>query len=63
MSSMEELTITVKQNAENSILAHDLVEVARTNVERAEISVANFAKTMLSIKQSSNEISEITGLE
>ena len=60
---MEELTITVKQNAENSILAHDLVEVARTNVERAEISVANFAKTMLSIKQSSNEISEITGLE
>lgn len=61
-SSLEEFTSTVKQNAENSFLASQIVEAAKDNVKQGERAVTNLSSTMIAIKRSSDKISEITGL-
>ncbi|WP_206952090.1 methyl-accepting chemotaxis protein [Trinickia acidisoli] len=58
---MEELTATVKQNAENADGAHRLATEAFRAAERGGEVIAQFVSTMDSIDQSSRKVAAITG--
>jgi methyl-accepting chemotaxis protein len=59
---MEEMTSTVKQNAENALLANKLAANASTVATKGGAVVAQVVGTMGSINQSSNKIVDIIGV-
>ena len=61
-ASMEEMTATVKQNANNSRQADDLVKDARTEAERGGLVVKDAVDAMVEISQSSSRIADIIGV-
>lgn len=61
-ASMEELTGTVRQNAENARDANELVAVASSVAEKGGQVVGEVVNTMASIKESSNKIADIIGV-
>ena len=60
--SMEELTATVKQNADHSREASQVVASAAQVAERGGVAVSNVVSTMGAIKVSSRKISDIIGV-
>jgi methyl-accepting chemotaxis protein len=61
-ASMEEMTATVKQNANNSRQANDLVKDARTEAERGGLVVKDAVNAMVEISKSSSRIADIIGV-
>ncbi|HEY6926196.1 MAG TPA: methyl-accepting chemotaxis protein, partial [Steroidobacteraceae bacterium] len=61
-SSMEEMTATVRQNADNATEASRLAGAARSNAERGGAVVRQTIDAMHSIEQSSREIVAIIGV-
>lgn len=61
-ASMEEMTATVKQNANNSRQANDLVKDARTEAERGGLVVKDAVHAMIEISKSSSRIADIIGV-
>ncbi len=61
-ASMEELTSTVRNNADNAQQANQLAMRARSSAERGGAVVQNAIHAMDEINQSSNKISEIIGV-
>ncbi|MBT9568997.1 MAG: MCP four helix bundle domain-containing protein [Thiobacillus sp.] len=61
-SSMEELTSTVRQNADNAQRANELVSATAEIAVRGRRIVGDVAATMASIKASSQRIADITGI-
>ncbi len=61
-SSMEELTGTVKNNADNAEQANDVATTARQLAENGGNVVASAVSAMQEINQSSNKIAEIIGV-
>ncbi|MDB5761613.1 MAG: hypothetical protein JWQ21_608 [Herminiimonas sp.] len=61
-SSMEQLTATVKNNAENAKHADALVTTAASTASEGGQVVSQVVMTMSAIKQSSRSISEIIGV-
>ncbi len=61
-ASMEEMTATVKQNANNARQANDLVKDARTEAERGGQVVRDAVNAMVEISQSSSRIADIIGV-
>lgn len=61
-ASMEEMTATVKQNANNSRQANDLVKEARTEAERGGLVVKDAVNAMVEISRSSSRIADIIGV-
>ncbi|MFC5460699.1 Cache 3/Cache 2 fusion domain-containing protein [Massilia niabensis] len=61
-SSMDELTTTVRQNAEHARQANELAVSASGIAQKGGSMVAQVVDTMESIQQSSRKISEITGV-
>lgn len=59
-ASMEEMTGTVKQNAESTQLANQLANSARTNAEKGKLVVDSTINAMVEINNSSSKISDIT---
>jgi methyl-accepting chemotaxis protein len=59
---MEELTGTVRQNADNARQANALAESASNVAQRGGAVVAQVVQTMASINQSSKQIAEIIGV-
>jgi len=58
-ASMEELTSTVRQNAENSIQANQVVQTAATAAQHGSETVERFINVMGRIKTSSSKIEDI----
>ncbi|WP_339941694.1 methyl-accepting chemotaxis protein, partial [Undibacterium luofuense] len=58
-ASMEELTSTVRQNAENSIQANQVVQTAATAAQHGGETVERFISVMGRIKSSSSKIEDI----
>lgn len=58
-SSMEELTSTVRQNAENSVQAQKIVQTAATAAQHGGETVERFISVMGRIKSSSSKIEDI----
>ncbi len=61
-SSMEEMTTTVKQNADNAAQASQLALAARDQAERGGVVVNQAVAAMADIKQSSKKIADIIGV-
>ena len=61
-ASMEEMTATVKQNANNSRQANDLVKDARTEAERGGLVVKDAVNAMVEISKASSRIADIIGV-
>lgn len=61
-SSMEELTATVKQNADNAQQANQLVLAASNHATKGGVVVEQVVHTMGSIKESSGKIVDIIGV-
>ena len=61
-ATMDELTSTVRQNADNSIQASQLVEAAAQVAARGGDAVAKVVSTMGAIKTSSGKITDIIGV-
>lgn len=61
-ASMEEMTTTVKQNANNSRRADELVKEARTEAERGGLVVKDAVDAMVEISTSSGRIADIIGV-
>ncbi|SLM63288.1 Methyl-accepting chemotaxis protein I (serine chemoreceptor protein) [Dickeya aquatica] len=61
-ASMEQLTSTVKQNADNAHHASQLAADASTNASKGGAIVTDVVKTMSDIAGSSKRISEITSV-
>jgi len=61
-SSMNELTVTVKHNADNARLANSLASNANTVVEEGHQVVEHMMATMTDISESSHRIADITSL-
>ncbi|MBN1379558.1 MAG: methyl-accepting chemotaxis protein [Gammaproteobacteria bacterium] len=61
-ASMEEMTATVKQNANNSRQANDLVKDARTEAEHGGLVVKDAVNAMIEISKSSSRIADIIGV-
>jgi len=61
-SSMNELTVTVKHNADNARLANSLASNANTVVEEGHEVVEHMMATMTDISESSHRIADITSL-
>ncbi len=61
-SSMNELTVTVKHNAENARIASSLTETANSVVDEGNGVVATMMTTMSEISESSHRIADITSL-
>ncbi|MFZ2986580.1 methyl-accepting chemotaxis protein [Ideonella sp.] len=58
-SSVEHLTGTVKQNAQNAMLANDLSEAAATQADKGQAVVGEVIATMSAIDESSRKIGDI----
>jgi methyl-accepting chemotaxis protein len=58
-TSMEQLTVTVKQNADNARQANQLAQGASSVAQKGGAMVAQVIDTMASINQSSHKISDI----
>ena len=61
-ASMEELSGAVRQNAENSLQANQLALTASTHAKEGAMAVNHMIETMQGINESSQKISDITGL-
>lgn len=61
-ASMEELTVTVKQNADNAVRASELANNSMQTAKRGGTAVAELTETMQGIHSSANQISEIVSL-
>ncbi|NNG25435.1 methyl-accepting chemotaxis protein [Telluria aromaticivorans] len=61
-SSMDELTVTVRQNADNARQANQLAMSASTVAQKGGSTVAQVIERMDAINQSSRKISEITSV-
>ncbi|MDB5933304.1 MAG: methyl-accepting chemotaxis protein [Massilia sp.] len=61
-TSMEQLTVTVKQNADNARQANQLAQGASSVAQKGGAMVAQVIDTMSSINQSSRKISDIIGV-
>ena len=61
-AAMEELTVSVQGSAQNTRAAADVAREARQEVTRGAGVVSDAAKAMEMIKQSSDRISQITGV-
>lgn len=61
-SSMEELTSTVKNNADNAQQANQIASTARTLAEKGGTVVTSAVNAMAEINESSNKIAEIIGV-
>ncbi len=61
-TSMEQLTVTVKQNADNARQANQLAQGASRVAQKGGAMVAQVIDTMASINQSSRKISDIIGV-
>lgn len=61
-AAMEELTVSVQGSAQNTRAAADVAREARQEVTRGAGIVSDAAKAMEMIKQSSDRISQITGV-
>jgi len=61
-SAMEELTATVKQNAENAMQANKLAESASAIAVKGGAVVSRVVDTMASINQSSKKVVDIIGV-
>lgn len=61
-ASMEELTITVRQNADNAIRASQLADNSMQIAKRGGLVVSELATTMQGIHASSRQITEIVSL-
>ncbi|UHL63715.1 methyl-accepting chemotaxis protein [Paralcaligenes sp. KSB-10] len=55
-ASMEELSVTVKQNADHALQANMLVQTARTNALRGSQAVQKAVTTMHAVRESSRQI-------
>ncbi|MDS1141182.1 methyl-accepting chemotaxis protein [Pusillimonas sp. SM2304] len=58
-SSMEEITITVRQNADNARLASQLADTSMQTAQRGGAAVSEVAATMQGIQDSSRKIGDI----
>ena len=61
-SSMDEMTTTVRQNADNAVQANQLAKAAREQAERGGIVVNQAVSAMEEINGSSRKISDIIGV-
>ncbi len=61
-SSMDQLTVTVRQNADNARQANQLAMSASSVAEKGGATVAQVIERMQAISQSSRKISDITGV-
>jgi len=61
-SSMEQLTATVRQNADNARQAHGLVSAASAAARQGGQVVGDVVQTMAAIRASSRRIADITGV-
>ena len=61
-SSLEQLTATVKQNASNATLAHQLAATARDSAEKGGSVVTSAISAMGDITESSAKVSDIIGV-
>ena len=61
-ASMEQMTATVKQNANNSRKANDLVKSARAEAEQGGLVVQDAVAAMAEISKASGKISDIIGV-
>lgn len=61
-ASMEELTVTVKQNADNAQRANQLADNSMQTAKRGAVAVDELATTMKGIHDSSRQITEIVNL-
>jgi methyl-accepting chemotaxis protein len=61
-SAMEELTATVKQNAENAMEANKLAETASNIAVKGGAVVSRMVETMASINESSKKVVDIIGV-
>ncbi len=61
-SSMEEMTATVRQNAENARQANQLAVSARTNADQGGAVVSGAVQAMGEINESSRKIADIIGV-
>ena len=59
---MEELTATVKQNADNCRAANTAVEDVRSRAEQAAHSMHQVTSTMMGIEQSAKQMVDVIGL-
>ncbi len=61
-ASMEELTVTVKQNADNAVLASQLADNSMQTAKRGGVAVNELGITMQDIHDSSRQITDIVDL-
>ena len=61
-ASMEELTVTVKQNADNAHLASQLADTSMQTAQRGGTVVSDVVQTMQGIHESSRKIGDIVAL-
>ncbi len=61
-ASMEELTVTVRQNADNASLARQLADASMETAQRGGAVVSDVVQTMQGIHESSRKIGDIVSL-